>query len=169
MKDEGMTLVELLVVISIIGILTVAMGFSFEGWMGRYRIESQIRCMYSDLMEARTKSMSRKMWHYMVLNTNNYQIFEDTNSNFGSMPDAGDISLWPGPKILQSGQLKMISADKFPLTLKIDTRGLIPRAAATISFRIDNNRDPEFDCILIDEARIRIGKTDMTGAVCNAK
>ena len=53
MKRDGFTLIELIIVIAIIGILAVALGFQFTGWMARYQVESQIKAMHSDLMTAR--------------------------------------------------------------------------------------------------------------------
>jgi Tfp pilus assembly protein FimT len=170
MRNAGITLVEIMVIVSIISILIIAFGFSFEGWMGNYRIESQIKELYSDLMEARTRAMTRNMVHFTVLNTDSYQIYEDTNNSYGDAPDAGDQAIWTSPKTLEyEYQLKMISAGVFPLQLTFDTRGLISNATAAISFRIDNTLSPDFDCLIIDEARIRIGKTNITGTACDEK
>jgi prepilin-type N-terminal cleavage/methylation domain-containing protein len=48
-KDNGITLVELLIAISIVCILAVALGFEYADWVGRYRVETQIREMHLDL------------------------------------------------------------------------------------------------------------------------
>ena len=42
-NDSGVTLTELLIVVSIIAILAVALGFSYQGWMGNYKIESETK------------------------------------------------------------------------------------------------------------------------------
>ena len=52
MKNSGVTLVELLVVVSIIGVLIIAMGFSYEGWVGNYRLESMTKELYFDLYDS---------------------------------------------------------------------------------------------------------------------
>src|SRR3972149_4189981 len=67
MSSKGFTLIELIIVISIIGILAIALGISFQGWIGRYKIESEVKEMYVDLMNAKTRAMSRNRTHFVTL------------------------------------------------------------------------------------------------------
>ena len=100
--NKGVTLIELLVVVSIISILAVALAFSFQGWMGGYKVESIIKEVYSDLMDARSKAMtSGGMSYYVDVNATSYQIFQDTNGD--PADDVGDTPM-PGfatPKLLR--------------------------------------------------------------------
>lgn len=165
MRNDGVTLTELLVVVSIIGILAVALGFSFEGWMGNYRIESQTKTLYSDLMDARTKAMTRNRIHFVVLDTDDYQIYEDTNDNNALNIGAGDTALWATAK--QYGynyEIINLGVDPLPQTITIDTRGLM---SPQRDFRINNSRNPDYDCIAITQARIRMGKYN--GTTCEEK
>jgi len=161
MDERGFTLIELLVVISIVGALVIAMGLSFEGWMGNYRVESQAKTMHIDLMNVRGRAMQRNVDHFVVINANNYQIFEDTNGN-GSH-DAGDAPI-PGfsaPKQLQYASLGWTG------TVGFDGRGF-SNQNKTIHFDIGDNT-PDYDCIVLFTTRINLGKWDSGGGKCDAK
>jgi type II secretory pathway pseudopilin PulG len=168
MRDDGITLAELIIVVSIIGILTVAVGFSFEGWMGTYRIESQIKELYSDLMEARTRAMTWNRMHFVVLNISNYVVYEDTNDNAILEPGAGGDN--PVPGYMDPGTLnaraKMVQYDLgWAGTIEFDTRGLSSSAAAvSVPVALPPGIHPDYDCILVYQSRIRIGQ--MSGGIC---
>jgi prepilin-type N-terminal cleavage/methylation domain-containing protein len=77
MQDKGITLIELVIVISIIGILTIALGFEFKGWVDKYRVEVQINELYADLMNARARAMQRNRTHFVSLTQTEYTVQED--------------------------------------------------------------------------------------------
>ncbi len=157
MKNKGITLIELLVIISIIGILIVAMGFSYEGWMGRYRIESQTKELYSDLMDAKTRAMTRHRIHFVILDSRQYEVYDD---NYPPPDGNGTLETDSDELIIQKSlkydlELLPVGTTPLPQTIAIDTRGLMfPQR----DFRIDNDITPDYDCIAITQARIRMGK-----------
>ncbi|HAM51283.1 MAG TPA: hypothetical protein DCP92_11575 [Nitrospiraceae bacterium] len=84
MKQDGITLIELIIVVSIICILAVALGYQFNGWLVRYQVESQIKKMQADLMAARQRAMEKNVQYVVqlpALQGTGYTICEDSNGN----------------------------------------------------------------------------------------
>jgi prepilin-type N-terminal cleavage/methylation domain-containing protein len=188
MKDNrGITLVEVLIVASIIGILIVALGFSFEGWRGNYYIENANKDMYADLIEAKTRALTRARIHFITIDTTQYAIYDDTNTapdGNGTLETAAD-TLVLQKTVPHNYELKMVSAGALPQTVTIDTRGGL--MTPEVTFRIDPGhpaccltntcgaddalrcRYPDYDCILISQTRIQMGKYNGTTTVCDPK
>ena len=172
MKDSGITLVELLIVVSIIGLLVIALGFSYEGWMGNYRLESQTKELYFDLSDARSRAMTRHRIHWVRLEAQQYTIFEDTNP----APDGDGILDNQDTQVLQRRyeygyDLGVIGAAALPQTITFDTRGVMAWVPAVneMAFRFVNTRDPDFDCIVIGTSRMWMGEYDPTTIVCERR
>jgi len=91
MKQDGLTLIELMVVVIIISVLAGAFGFYFVGWYARYNVESQIKTMQADLTTARQKALEKKsqyVFQLPALNGTSYVICEDsvTVNNYCDSP-----------------------------------------------------------------------------------
>ena len=165
MKNKnGVTLIELIVVVSVIGILVIALGFSFQGWMGKYRVESQIKEMYVDLMNARARAMERNRIHFVSLATTQYTIQEDISP----WPD-GDESLTAADNTRPTGYndpiplLQKNLNPNYPITwsdisdtqIEFTKRGLSNDAKTICS---NTSLDADYNCIEISATRINLGK-----------
>jgi prepilin-type N-terminal cleavage/methylation domain-containing protein len=156
----GYTLVELLVVMAIITILLVAMGTSFVGWRGRYRVESQIRQMYSDLMNSRAKAIQRKRAFFLVLGSTSYSIYEDTfpspdgNGTFEAASDTLIVNTTLNYTIQNTASMEV----GFTKTGLVDGGGLIRFGHEPA----DENPYRDYDCIEISATRINLGVGDLS-------
>ena len=158
-NEQGITLVELLVVVSIVAILVIALGFEFRGWMGKYKVESQIKEMYVDVMNTRARAMQRNRFHMIVFTANTYTIYEDMNEN-----EAVDVAekLPAYPKTINNYTMAWTGAGN---TITFNTRGLIVPPTRTV--RIVTGADSDYDCIVVLDTKTNMGKWN--GAVCQIK
>jgi prepilin-type N-terminal cleavage/methylation domain-containing protein len=161
-KNSGITLIELIVAISVVGILAAAFAFEFKGWMGSYKVESQIKEMYVDLMNARTRAMQKNRMHFVSLTTTQYTINEDIST----WPD-GDENLTSADDVRPSGYTDPIPLlqknlnPTHPITwnggaqIDFDKRGL-----SNVNKTICSNTDidADYNCIEISASRINLGK-----------
>ncbi|MDI6744488.1 MAG: prepilin-type N-terminal cleavage/methylation domain-containing protein [Thermodesulfovibrionales bacterium] len=164
-QEEGVTLTELIIVIAIIAILAVALGFSFEDWMGKYRVEAQIKEMHIDLMNTRANAMSRSRVHFVTLAATSYTIFADTNpipDGNGTLEIALDTQLPGFPKTVQYALAWALGGGGN--NIEFGTRGTITNFG---TIRVINAFNADYDCIVISQTRINMGL--WTGGACVAK
>ncbi len=148
MKNWGITVIELVVVISIIGILFVSLGFSYQDWIGRYKVESATKGLYSDLMNARMRALERGMEHYVIFGERSYLVAEDTNES-GDY-DAGDRGLPGFPKTVGFSLDRNVSGK-----ITFNNRGLI---SGLQRIWVSSDTNPDYDCMKVSRARIIMGQ-----------
>jgi Tfp pilus assembly protein FimT len=178
-REEGLTLIELITVITITGILLLALGFQFSDWMGRYKVESEIKEMYVDLMSAKARAMKRDRVYFVSLTATRYTINEDVSP----WPD-GDGTLTSADNTGPAGYtdpIPFLNKDlnqELPITwsgtsdaapqIQFSKRGLAAYAGSN-NYAICSNTtsDADYNCIEISETRIEMGKVNI-GDACNA-
>ena len=161
MKDtRGMTLIDLLITIAVMGTLVAALAFSFKGWAANYDAERQTKEAYADLMHARLRAMLQNRLHFIVVDQHHYQIYEDTDESGGNAPSARDSALWAHPKPFKYPSL-------WRGTVVMHTNGIVSNTVsylgATVRFDLDLDDDgipdisPDYDCVILSSLRINIG------------
>jgi len=171
--DNGFTLIELVVVIVIISLLIAFAGIELTGWMARYRAENQIKEMYTDLMDARSRAMKKNRTYFIHLSTatpTRYDTYEDTNGN-----NTLDIGTDTNINSLSKQNFKYsITWDGGvdPLDIAIDRRGLVAPSNRNLWVLKDDgttygSSEIDYDCIIISLTRINMGKYN--GAICQPK
>ncbi len=148
MKNEGITVIELVVVISIIGILVASMAYSYQDWVERYEVERTTKELYADMMHARLRAMESGREHYLILNERSYSVAEDTN-------DSGDYDDPPLPGFPKAVDQQLGWNDHHTVSKIIfDRRGLMsePRTIWITS------SDADYNCIVVSQSRIITGK-----------
>jgi prepilin-type N-terminal cleavage/methylation domain-containing protein len=160
---RGMTLVEVLTVVAILGVLLVILGFSFQGWIAKYKVEEETKRFYADLSDARARAMQKKRMTFIDLAARQYRTFEDTNT----APDGNGVYEQAADTRVAS---TTTSYDIVPTLNPVvpqfafDREGL---ATVTGTIRLVSTLSPDYDCITIQTTRLRIGRYD--GAICQEK
>lgn len=155
---RGMTLVELMTVVAILGVLLVILGFSFQGWIAKYKVEDQTKRLYADITDARARAMQKKRMTFVVLAANRYRTFEDTNT----APDGNAVlDLAADTGVADTNTPYTINPT---MTFSFDREGL---SSFTGTVRLVSTLSPDYDCITLQTTRIRIGRFD--GATCQEK
>lgn len=155
MQKNGMTLIEVLLVISVTGILIVALDISYEDWMKRYEVEKITKELYHDLMYARMMAVEKNVKYLTTLSPHQYTMSEDLNGN--ELIDPGE-ELPAYPRTVRY-ELNW-NSDK---PIVCDTRGLL-KPNGTI--RVISGTSADFDCMKVWKTRVIAGKYDNDKKEC---
>jgi prepilin-type N-terminal cleavage/methylation domain-containing protein len=179
-RKSGITLIELVVVVSLVSILMVALGFSYYGWQGKYKVERSVKELYTDLMNTRARAMSRNRIHWVrLINATSYSAYDDTNpapDGNGGNPEVGtDLELGSFPKTLEYDMDWRTTGAPSDDDIRFSRKG-IAEVIGTICFFTDSDDtdkesdfNPDYDCIVVSATRINLGKLakqDTDGGEC---
>ena len=164
-RQDGLSLIELIITITIIGILVAALSAEFAGWRQRYRVEDEIKRIYMDMMDARAKAMQRNRDFFLTGDSSSYTVFEDTNP----APD-GNETFEAGSDTQQPNFPKEV---KYELdwtgignVITINKKGLIsPEGELYLTTTVD----ADYDCIELLTTRINLGKWIDATNTCDTK
>jgi len=177
MNNKGITLIEVLIVTTIIGILVVALGFNFQGWVSGYKAESQTKEIYIDLINTRARAMQRNRMHFIDLAVDQYNIYEDDNpapgGNGNGTPEPAIDTPVSQPKILEA-RYPIIWSTPGDTSVEFNTNGLssVNKSICSNTDFIPENPSPsgaDYDCIIISTTRINLGQLRTSipdGGVC---
>ena len=163
MDKDGFTLIELIVVMSIIGILLAVATLGFVDWIRKARIEAQTREFLTDLSFARSESIFRKTRHSIVLNSaaTGYafkRYSSENESRFGGMEIFSKTMKYTFSK--QNGNS---AADQ---VFQFDVRGFAATPSDLDTIRVNPvNSGAAFDCVVIATSRLNIGRMEGTSCV----
>lgn len=160
---------EVMVVTAVAVVLVIYLGFEFTGWQGRYKAESQIKKLYTDLMETKTRALQRNRAHFVTLDSSTqYTTYEDTDP----YPD-GDGTLTPGSDTRIKQETLEITkpltwSDSVDTEIEFNSRGL---CNDTKTICINSEDDADYNCLIISATRVNLGKltTKITdGGACDS-
>jgi type IV fimbrial biogenesis protein FimT len=146
MGERGFSLVEMLVVVAIIGVLLAVATLQFSSYTQKANIESQVRTMYADVMEARSQALLQK-----------------TGRSFGTTATLFTVYNGAGAPIVQKTLTYPVSFD-FSDKITFDTRG-VADGTKTICVGPAGNA-ANIDSISLTETMIQLGKRN--GGACDS-
>lgn len=154
MAQRGFSLIELIVVISIISILLALATLNFHEWQLSRGVERQTREMQADLANLRMRALHTKMKHSVTLRSSGYEA--------RSFSDAAD----PGTLVMSRVMHHTIATKEGNAlpnkTVSFDSMGFTSNLQ---TLRISTaTTGAALDCIVISNARTNMGK--FTNGTC---
>lgn len=146
MNRYGFTLIELIVVIAIMGILLSVATLSFQEYSQKANIESQVRSLYSDIIQMRSSAMFSRTAKSATYTATTFKIF---SSNVVTVTPIIQRTLRYPISWTNSGQINF------------DGQGLI-LGVSSASICVTDNNNASIDSIVIGAVRTQMGKRDGT-------
>jgi len=160
-QQLGFTLIELIVVMTIIGSLLAIASLGFNSWQKKYNVEAQVKQMVQDINEYRVTAMTRKQKHSVNLNANSY-VFRSYSSEeeslaAGTIVNGGTRNVSYG---LKSDATTFYNNTRF----EIDQRGMITPVGTVY---LDNSDSAYLNCFTLHTVRTNVGGRNPTWSNCD--
>lgn len=159
-RRGGFTLVEILIAIAILGILVTMAVHSFRGLDEKYKVESETKQLYGDLMDVRGRAMQRsRFFHFRITAAGyGYATFEDA-----SPPPEGDGNSTNGANIPVANvtvkhAITTVRTGGGAMDNVTFSRNGIPDVTGQLWFAKSAGTNPDYDCITILQTRIKMGR-----------
>jgi type IV fimbrial biogenesis protein FimT len=156
MREDGFTIVEVIVVMAIIGILTTLATLQFNTYVKKSQMQSQIQTLYSDLNRVRSQALFNRRPRSITMTTVQYAIY---SSDVVTVSPVERTTL-NYPMTLNNGA-----------RLDFDERGLLANVtSASACILLPTSQDAAIDSLVLSQTRIQIGKCNdcNTTADCNS-
>jgi prepilin-type N-terminal cleavage/methylation domain-containing protein len=165
MKNNGFSIIELVVVVGIIGLLLSIVSINFGQWQLKSNIERQANEMYMEIAEARQLALHTRQARTITFSANNlvfkrYTSDTDLESGEGVEVKTKNLrfpiihSTWVDP----SDNPNITSAD-----ILFTTRGIMDQVTPN-SICIFSDVGPSADAIVIVYSRVGLGKIKSQGS-----
>ncbi len=151
---------EILVVVSIFGILAALAVSSFLALNEKYKVEAETKQLYADLMDVRGRAAQRNRFYHVRIKAGGtgYETYED---RFPALE--GDDNIGNGANF-QVANVNVNHAISPVITFTFNRNG-IPNV--TDNLLLSSAANADYDCITIRQTRIKMGKRN--GTVCFEK
>jgi prepilin-type N-terminal cleavage/methylation domain-containing protein len=154
MNKRGLSLVELLVAIAIIGIVLSLTTLNFSKMTKKGNAETAVRELYSDITTAQMDSLRTHRRHQVTFNAGSYVI-----RRYSSATDAtGTVRL---QKTLKETLTSSAPSPSLPVVLTFSEKCDPSVSAGTIPFALclsANDAGAAVDCIVVSEGKINLAK-----------
>lgn len=182
--NRGFSLIELIVIIVIISTLATIATLNFNQWQRKYAIEGQVKEMLADLSNVRMQAIQTKREHRVFLNPQAYTTvrYDDTELEAVRIEPTDGAS--GGVVVTTMGQT--IADRQFRRALRFGIQPYTPGVVTppfdntpiiinsrgyaspplTIAVAFNNGSGPAYDCLVITDVRINIGRINTNDNTC---
>ncbi len=169
-RESGMSLIEIMIALAILGLMLVFLSNSYQKWAERYRVESEVKEFFADMMDARARAMQRNRLHFVVLSGagtqyDRYVVYEDTNPG----PDGNGTLEIGGDNTVRDirPRYPVVTSPAGTTQIRINRDGTLDLDSATIRVPPPDVVIADYDCIALSRTRIKMGRFE--GGACVEK